>query len=219
MIGSKRVALISIFAAITSIFDIIPGIPQFESGVWYSWIFLIEPIVGFILGPFDGFLSVLIGVLIGHYFYFRGPYEFIFTLGAPVGALMSGMLFRKERRVPLFFFSIILTAYFLTPISHDLPIWGIWNVLLAFISLLIITLIKIEKSRVLFSTFIGLESDILFRIFILIPLQTYRIFYGFPLEVWKHIWMAAAFITPIQVGISLLFTIIAFPLLRKAIRI
>jgi hypothetical protein len=216
MINSKRIALITLFATLTAILDSIPGIPQFGSGVWYGWVFLIEPIVGFILGPFNGFLSVLIGVLIGHYIYFREPYEFIFTLGAPIGAMISGMLFRGNKKFPLLFFSLLLFSYFLTPISFDLPLWGIWDVLLAFGLLLTIVLIKIERIRPVFSAFIGLESDVLFRIFLFVPLQTYKIFYGFNLELMKKIWIAAAFITPIQVGLSLFFTILAFPLLKKA---
>lgn len=218
MINSKRIALITIFAALTAILDSIQGIPHFESGVWYSWVFLIEPIVGFILGPFNGFLSVLIGVLIGHYIYFRGPYEFIFTLGAPIGAMISGMLFQGNKKFPLLLFSFLLVAYFLTPISFNLPLWGIWDVLLAFVLLLTITLIKIERIRPVLSAFIGLESDVLFRIFLLVPLQTYKIFYGFNLEAMKLIWTAEAFITPIQVVLSLFFTILAFPLLKKATR-
>jgi hypothetical protein len=219
MINSKRIALITIFAALTAILDSIQGIPQLGSGgVWYGWVFLIEPIVGFILGPFNGFLSVLIGVLIGHYIYFRGPYEFIFTLGAPIGAMISGMLFQGNKKFPLLLFSFLLVAYFLAPISFSLPLWGIWDVLLAFVLLLILTLIKIERTRPVMSAFIGLESDVLFRIFLFVPLQTYKIFYGFNLEAMRGFWIAGAFLTPIQVGLSLFFTILAFPLLKKATR-
>ncbi|WP_455277580.1 hypothetical protein [[Eubacterium] cellulosolvens] len=218
MINSKRIALITIFAALTAILDSIPGIPQFVSGVWYGWVFLIEPIIGFVLGPLNGFLSVLIGVLIGHYIYFRGPYEFIFTLGAPIGAMISGMLYRGNKKFPFLFFSFLLFVYFLVPISFDLPLWGIWDVLLAFGLFLTIMLMKIKRIRPVFSAFIGLESDVLFRIFILVPLQTYKIFYGFNLEAMKLIWKGGAFITPIQVGLSLFFTILAFPLLKKATR-
>jgi hypothetical protein len=218
MINSKRIALIAIFAAFTAILDSIPGIPQFGSGVWYSWVFLIEPIVGFTLGPFNGFLSVLIGVTIGHYIYFRGPYEFIFALGAPIGAMISGMLFLGNKKFPFIFFTFLLFAYFLAPISFNLPLWGIWDVLFAFGLLLIIFLVKIEIIRPVFSAFIGLESDVLFRIFLFVPLQTYNLFYGFNLEAMNLIWKAGAFITPIQIGLSLFFTILAFPLLMKATR-
>jgi hypothetical protein len=130
------------------------------------------------------------------------------------------MLFRGNKKFPLLFFSFLLFVYFTSaPISFDLVfLWGIWDVLLAFGLLLTIMLIKIERIRPVFSAFIGLESDVLFRIFLFVPLQTYKIFYGFNLEALKLSFIGGAFITPIQVGLSLFFTILAFPLLKKATR-
>ena len=215
MIGSKRITLIAIFSAISAILDSIPGIPQFESGVWYSWIFLIEPIVGFILGPIDGFFSVLIGVFVGHYIYFRGPYEFIFTLGAPFGAMIAGLAFQKRNRLPILFYMSFLVIYFITPISRNLPLWGMWNVYFAFIILLTIAILRVNKAKVLVCSFIGLEADILFRIFLFVPLQTYRIFYGFTVETMRLIWIAGALVTPIQVGISLVFTVLLYSMLNR----
>lgn len=198
-----------------AIFDSIPGIPQFESGVWYSWVFLMTPVVGLILTPSEAFLSMLIGVFVGHYVYFRGPYEFLFTLGAPVGASITSMLFRKRNKIPVFYFIVLLAAYFATPISHNLPLWGMWNVYIAFIVLLTIVQLKVSKARVFTCSFIGLEADVLFRIFLFVPLQTYRLFFGFTLEIMRLIWMTAAFITPIQVALSLIFTGIAYPALKR----
>lgn len=218
MTKSKRISLIATFAAVAAILDSIPGIPQFESGVWYSWIFLVVPLFGFILGPVNGFLSILIGVLVGHSIYFRGIHEFLFTLGAPIGAMIAGMLFRQRKSIPIIFFTVLLASYFLTPISWQLPLWGMWDVYLAFIVLLIVTVINFNKNRLLISTFVGLEADILFRIFLLIPLQTYRLFYGFTPEAMKIIWVAGAFVTPIQVGISILFTMIIYPPVQKVIK-
>lgn len=218
MTKSKRISLIATFAAVAAILDSIPGIPPFVSGVWYSWIFLVVPLFGFILGPVYGFLSILIGVLVGHSIYFRGIHEFLFTIGAPVGAMIAGMLFRQKRSIPIIFFTILLASYFLTPISWQLPLWGMWDVYLAFIVLLIVTIINFNKSRLLISTFVGLEADILFRIFLLIPLQTYHLFYGFTPEAMKLIWVGGAFITPIQVGIAILFTMIIYPPVQKVVK-
>ena len=215
---SKRIILIAAFAALAAIADSIPGIPQFESGVWYSWIFLLSPMIGFILGPFDAFLSVLFGVLIGHYVFFRGPYEFLFALGAPMGAMIAGLLFQRRQKIPLFYFIVLLSAYFLTPISRSLPLWGMWNVYLAFVILLITSLLRLDKKIMLISAFIGLEADILFRIFLFVPLGTYQIFYGFNLETMRLIWMSGALITPIQVGISLIFTTLIYSSLQKIVK-
>jgi MFS family permease len=218
MTKTKRISLIVTFAAVAAILDSIPGIPQFESGVWSSWIFLVVPLFGFILGPIDGFISILIGVLVGHSIFSRGMYEFLFTIGAPVGAMIAGMLFKQKRSIPIIFFTVLLTSYFLTPISWKLPLWGMWDVYLAFIVLLIVTIIAFNKSRLLISTFVGLEADILFRIFLLIPLQTYHLFYGLTPEVLKMWWVAGAIITPIQVGIAILFTMIIYPPIQKVVK-
>jgi hypothetical protein len=93
-----------------------------------------------------------------------------------------------------------------------------WDVYLAFIVLLIVTIITFNKSRLLISTFVGLEADILFRIFLLIPLQTYSLFYGFTPEAMEGMWVLGAFITPIQVGIAILFTMIIYPPIQKAVK-
>ncbi len=63
--------------------------------------------------------------------------------------------------------------------------------------------------------FIGLEADIIFRIFILIPGQTYKFFYGLSNEVLSLTWAASAFITPIQVGVAVLLSTFIPPVLVK----
>jgi hypothetical protein len=218
MTKSKRISLIATFAAVAAVLDSIPGIPQFESGVWYSWIFLVVPLFGFILGPVDGFISILIGVLVGHSIYFRGIHEFLFTIGAPVGTMIAGMIFRQRRSIPIIFFTVLLASYFLNPISWELPLWGMWDIYLALIVLMIVSVMKIEKGRLMTSTFIGLEADILFRIFLFVPLQTYHILYGLTLETMKLIWVAGAFVTPIQVGLSILFIKIIYPPIQKIVK-
>jgi len=215
---SHAIALISIFAALSAVCDSVAGLPQLSSGVWYGWIFVIEPLNGIILGPMAGFLSTLVGVMVGHSVYLRGEaplYEYLFTIGAPLGAMVSGLIYKKRCRLVFAYFTVLLAAYFLTPVAWDLPIWGVWNTLLAFAVLCVICVFLIrldgrrlwERSYILpMSAFIGLEADILFRIFLLIPCQTYRLFYGFSVETLQAIWVAAAFITPIQVAISMIVT-------------
>ena len=54
-----------------------------------------------------------------------------------------------------------------------------------------------------FSALVGLEADILFRIFLFIPLGTWSWLYQFPLEFVQMVWVVSAAVTPIQVGIAL----------------
>jgi hypothetical protein len=228
---SQLITLIAVFATLSIVCDSIVGIPQLASGVWYGWIFLIVPLAGIVLGPYAGFVSILIGVIAGHSIYLRGEapmYEYLFTLGAPIGALFSGFIFRGRWKEAFTYFTLLLGAYFLTPVSWEIPLWGLWDVYIAFIILCIFALISNRwdiKSRKFgrlpyiyaLCALIGLEADILFRIFVFIPGQTYRLFYGFTPEILGVIWAASALVTPIQVGIAILMTVFIGPMLVRTL--
>lgn len=226
---SQFLALVAVFASINVVFDSLMGLPEFSSGVWYSWIFIVTPITGIVLGPYAGFLSSLIGVMIGHSIYFRDVYEFLFTLGAPIGAMVTGFLFRGRWKVVLAYYTALLGIYFITPIAWQLPIWGMWDVYLAYAVLLVVAVMMAWKGSwnpkskgllyaIALSAFIGLEADILFRIFVFIPGQTYRLFYDFNVEILRGIWVMGAAVTPIKVAISILVTTTVGPPLIKVIR-
>jgi hypothetical protein len=93
-----------------------------------------------------------------------------------------------------------------------------WDVYLAFIILLTIVQLNIEKTRIVTSIFIGLEADILFRIFLFVPLRTYHIFYGFTVDTMRLIWVSGALMTPIQVCLSILFTMILYTPIKKILK-
>jgi hypothetical protein len=226
---SQFLALVAVFAAINVVFDSLIGLPELSSGIWYSWIFIVEPINGIVLGPYAGFLSSFIGVMIGHSIYFRDVYEFLFTLGAPIGAMVAGFIFRGEWKIVMTYYTALLGFYFITPIAWQLPIWGMWDVYLAYFILLVVAVIMARKGSwnheskgllyvIALSALVGLEADILFRIFVLIPGQTYRLFYGLGTEALIPLWVEAAAITPIKVAISILVTTTVVPPLIKVIK-
>ena len=216
---STFVSLIAIFAAFNVICDSLVSSPLPYSGVWHSWIFILEPLTGIILTPLASFFSALIGVMIGHFVNFLDVYEFLFTLGAPIGAMISSLIFRGKWSIALIYYTALLGAFFVTPVSWQLPFWGMWDVYLAFICLLI-TSVMVKKwktlwntwssSRLIYilalSTFIGLEADVLFRIFILIPCQTYQLFYNLDVNALQGIWILGAVETSTKAALS---TIIA----------
>ena len=225
---SRFLALVAVFASINVVFDSLMGLPEFSSGVWYNWIFIVEPINGIVLGPYAGFLSSLIGVMIGHSIYFRDPYEFLFTFGAPIGAMVSGLLFRGKWKIVLTYYTVLLGIYFITPIAWQLPLWGMWDVYLAYAVLLVVSMTMTWKGLwnpgskgllyvIAMCAFIGLEADILFRIFVFIPCQTYRLFYSYSVETLISMWVGAAAITPIKVAISILVTTTIGPPLIKVL--
>ena len=226
---SRFVSLVAVFASFNVVCDSLMGLPWVSSGVWYSWIFIAEPITGIVLGPYAGFLSSLIGVMIGHFIYFRGPYEFLFTLGAPIGAMVSGFLFRRSWKAVLTYYTVLFAIYFITPVAWQLPVWGMWDVYLAYASLLVVTVIMVKKNSwnpdsrgllyvMVMCAFIGLEADVLFRIVVFIPGQTYRLFYDYSVETLRLIWMEGAAETPVKVALSTLVTAIVGPPVIRAVR-
>ena len=129
---SHFVAFTAVFSAFIAVLDVIPMIPGFYGGIWDSWVFVLSPLVGVLLGPFAGAFSVLLGSLMGHMIFFRDPYELVFMLGAPFGAMMSGLVYQRRWKPVLGLYSALLLGYFLTPISWVLPLWGIWDILVGY---------------------------------------------------------------------------------------
>jgi hypothetical protein len=223
---SRFVAFAAVFSALVAVLDAIPILPMLYSGVWDSWIFLISPIVGVLLGPVIGAICTGIGSILGHFIFFRDPFEFLFMLGAPIGAAIAALIYQQRWRPALIIYSGLLLAYFLTPVAWLLPLWGIWDTLGAYALLLLFALSIAEgwwpaaNTRFLFlrlslCSIIGLEADILFRIFLLVPCQTYWVFYGWTPAQLQLIWLAAGVITPVKVALAALATImLGFSLMR-----
>ncbi len=224
--GSRSITFVAIFAAMIAILDSIPMIPGLYGGIWDSWGFILSPIIGILLGPVYGAISVGLGGFVGHLIYFRDPLELIFMLGAPVGAGIAGLVYQQRWKYVLAIYSLLLLGYFITPVTWVLSLWGIWDVLVVFALVLGFTALSIFKksatgllsstsSRLVLGTVIGLEVDILVRIFILIPGQFYWFFYGIPVVELQLMWLVAGFITPIKVILAAIATIaIGKPLLR-----
>jgi len=216
----KTLSLIAIFAALGVVCDAIL-MPGFSAGVWFGGIFMFSSIAGIVLGPYNGFISTFIAVMIGHSLVPRDTiYELIFTLGAPTGSMISGFMFSGDWKKVLAFYTIILVSYFATPISWHLPAWGMWDIYVAYLFLLALSVVMrvwgLDKIRYtsLFavSTFIGLEGDVLLRIFILVPCKGYQFFYGLTPEALVAIWaVPAPIITPIKVLLATLTTTMITP--------
>ena len=227
-IRTRQLSLIAVFAALGAVCDSIVT-PGFSAGVWFGWVFMISTIAGMVLGPYNGFISTLIAVMVGHYLFPRETvYEFIFTLGAPTGSMISGFIFRGDWKKVFAYYTAMLVSYFVTPVSWRLPIWGMWNCYLAYTVLIaiatlnkfrIINLRKIQHEyRFAICTFLGLEADILLRIFILVPCHAYQFFYGLTPEALALIWIAPApIITPIKVALSILATVMVCPPLIRVL--
>ncbi|UCC33410.1 MAG: hypothetical protein JSW53_06525 [Candidatus Bathyarchaeota archaeon] len=223
----RAISLIAIFAALGVICDVVIT-PGFSGGVWIGWIFIISPIAGIVLGPYNGFISTLIAVMIGHSLFPRETiYEIVFTIGAPVGAMTSGFAFRGQLKRVFIYYTIMLGSYFATPISRHLPIWGMWDCYVAYAILIILCVILITRgldeikriSPYAISAFIGLEADVLLRIFILVPCQGYRFFFEWTPESLAAIWtVPAPIIIPFKVLLSTFVVTLIGPQIKRIIR-
>ncbi len=201
---SQMIALVAVFAALNVATDSLASLPEFPSGVWYSWNFLTVPLTAIVLGPLFGSAATFIGVMVGHYVYFIDAYEFLFTVGAPIGAAASALLFAGKWKPVLVYYTALFTAFLATPVAWQLPPWGMWDTYLAF-ALLVASTLLIRKGlwtpepRMLplglaLSAFVGLEADVLFRVFLFVPCQTYSLFYGYDTATLQMIWSGAALI-------------------------
>jgi hypothetical protein len=105
----------------------------------------------------------------------------------------------------------------MSPVTWVLSLWGVWDVLVVFALTLSVTVYSIFKksstgfpssinSRLVLGTVIGLEADILVRIFIFIPGQFWWFFYGILVEELQLMWLVAGFITPIKVALAAVAT-------------
>ncbi|MEM3479240.1 MAG: hypothetical protein QXV74_04275 [Candidatus Bathyarchaeia archaeon] len=153
-------------------------------GLWRNWAIYLEPLEGVVLGPWVGFLTALIGSVVGRAI---KPIDFwMFGIFAePLGVLAAGFLARGIWKPVLAIYIIMLSAYFIHPLGRQLPLWTILDIFFALF--LIYPTAKLGRklfeedlkrsaiSLVLVS-FISAVTDALVRVFLFIPAGLYAIF-------------------------------------------
>jgi hypothetical protein len=214
---TQKIALTAIFAALHTTLSLFPGPVGFR-----SWIILITPLEGIILGPLLGFSSASIGYLLGWFIRPRAE-PIIFGIGEPVGALTAGLIAQKRWPTALLLYTGMLLTFFAYPLTTTIPLWTLWDTYVAFTCIFIFAIIsRTQITRKLpvslgFSALIGTEADVLTRIFILIPLSGYQ-WWGIPAQLLPYIFVLGAFQTPIEAVISVAATIIIGVPLIKALQ-
>ncbi len=217
---SIRISLIAIFAALDTVLTLIPG-------PWRSWVIIVEASVGIILGPYIGGLAILIGSLLGHFYREGAGLMLLFGLGEPIGAMSAGFLYRKRYKETIILYTVFLVGYLLTPISWQLPLWALWDTILAYALIFVLIAftkyIKIENLRFKELITLGLIGfiasgiDVMFRIFVLITLHVYVI-WGLTVPVLQSLWISGALLTPIEDLISTIATITIAPSILYAMK-
>ncbi len=221
---TQEIALISLFGALHTLLSFLPGI-------WRSWMILILPLEGIVLGPTRGFLAGSIGFGAGWTLRPRAEPIF-FGIAEPVGALCAGLMVRKKWHYVVLIYVLMLAAFFLHPVTPSLPLWTLWDVYAALICAFVFGALTYGKwlsvkvsenvhgvaklSLILaLIAFIGIEADVLTRIFILVPLNGYEI-WGVPAEFLPIAFVEGAFQTPVEAVLSVLATVVVgVPLLDR----
>lgn len=217
--GTRKSLIISLVALFASLHALLGSIP----GIWRSWIIAIEPLEGIMLGPSGGALAALIGEVLARFIRPRSAIMFIFGLGEPVGALVAGLAYKRRYTPIILAYTSMLAAYFVHPLGRTLPAWCLWDIYLAYGTILILPLAlrraggRLEKYwnpiNIFAVAFIGIEADVLTRIFLFIPLELYKVM-GVPEGALFPIWVAGAFETPVESLIGSIATVtIGIPLM------
>ncbi len=170
---SLWVALTAVFAALHATLYCVT--PEF---LWRNWAIYLEPLEGIILGPVAGFNAALFGSLLGRTIK-PDPTFFIFgVIAEPVGVLVCGLLAKGKWQVALPVYAAALAAFFAHPLGRWLPLWTVADTVAALVLIYPVARIgrwvsetnakKLAASLLLIS-FIGIATDALVRIFLLVP--------------------------------------------------
>lgn len=231
---SVEIGLISVFAAFhaTLYFLSPPTATFFTFALWRNWAVYLEPLEGIILGPEAGFYAAFIGSIAGRIMRPTDPASWIYgVIAEPFGVLACAFLARGRWKPVLPVYTVMLVAYFAHPFGRWFPIWAVLDSLVALV--LIYPAAKIGRwlfkgnvrrlslSLTLIS-FIGIATDALVRVFLLVPAGLWLLFTSFP-DVAYEIFVAGAFGSYVEDALVVLVSfIVGIPLLvalRKIPRI
>ncbi len=177
---TKNIVTISVFAALHTILDIIHG-------PWRQWSVYLEPLEGMTLGPKIGIAAALIGSVVRAAL--TGNPLAIFGIAAePTGVAVAGFLIGGYWWPVVLLYAIMLGAYFIHPYGRILPLWTILDILVALV--LIYPTAKLGKKLladrkniknltlfVLLASFVSTVTDSLVRVFLLVPVGLYTLFF------------------------------------------
>jgi hypothetical protein len=151
-------ALTGIFAAFHFVTSMLPYSVLGTGGGFLSWGMISAPIVGFLLGPFFGTISILIGSLLNLVVFNPGEIlgPLILTAAPTSGALVAGLLRANRPTGVILVYLIGLILFLIGPIG-SLAYPYLW---LHTIGLLLVFLFVIPKLRSILSRGMHFKSEI-----------------------------------------------------------
>ena len=211
---AKQVSLAATFAGIYAILDVLPAFKILGGGGFISSSAFVEPIIGIILGPYIGGLSVLAGGAIANAFV-PSPLGIFSPIPGVLTAFSSGMAVKGKWYVSAILLYGLVVLFLAYPLNHVEPVFpyfvflhaisGVLLILSSRISSLKLPFFKMKTSKLLFglgliffpSTLIGQLSGTLVWEFLLAEGVT---------GVWKTFGMAIMLAFPVE---RALITVIA----------
>jgi len=203
-----QLSLMALMAALYVVFSFVPGIripglPSLKIQVEA----LFASIVGVLLGPFYGSISIFLGTLLALYLPPGGPslISFLFLPCPAFNALISGLLYEKMWKPALIFLLFPVVAIILSPIFN--PLLQHWYVLLmaTYDKILVLLLapvlnVILRRNRFLgfiLLCFIGAEADNILGNAIFSNPLIYRGVFGISEKIARGLYVAGALFYPL----------------------
>ena len=118
----QQIALVSCFASLYAIFGLWPLFPVVgTAGKNITVAAIMAPLIGVILGPYIGVLTVLIGGIVGLSMAQIGPFGPLSFLTGVAAAFCSGMLYERRRAICAVVYLILLLIFAFYPVVG--PAW------------------------------------------------------------------------------------------------
>ncbi|WEU39694.1 MAG: ECF transporter S component [Candidatus Odinarchaeum yellowstonii] len=119
--STYKIVLIALTASLYVVISILPGIPvapgveiQFEAGF--------AVVIGFLLGPYLGFITALLGSSIAWFILGSGVFSLPFIFNPAVNALFTGIIFHKKYKTALISVTIVYITLIILQLTSP-PLW------------------------------------------------------------------------------------------------
>jgi len=225
----QKIALISVFASLYAVFGLWPLFPVVgTAGKNITVAAIMAPLIGVILGPYIGVLTVVIGGIVGLSMAQIGPFGPLSFLTGVAAAFCSGMLYERRRVICAVVYLILLLIFAFYPLVG--PAWlypyFMWLQVIGFVVLVSPLQSKaVECMRVNPHSFGGLTFGAATTFFVatlfshLVGSIMFEAFYWPTLiptvETWRSNWQIITFVYPAErIAITAAATLIGTALIK-----
>jgi hypothetical protein len=230
-LSTRNIALVAVFGALYYVLSLIsPKIPSIGvSGLNIQLEALMASVFGFVLGPYLGGLTALLGAFVTWVLPPSGmtPTGAPFLLSPPLNAMVVGFIFYKKWKWAFASLSLLVLAFLFLPPSEPItsnyyvPVAVLWDKVIA--AMLIIPTAMLSKrlsnpgnAPILFFliSFIGNQADNMWGADIFAVPVVYGGIFNMPLDAVRTAFIVSPFIYPAIRFVQAVFaTVIAIPLM------